>query len=76
MNETIPRSHKAKVAAVRAKIQLCRVYSLGNEFSGAPVTNLEWVWGQYLNHGRGKLINRGDKGYRIDVHANLWYDLS
>ena len=76
MYRTIPRNHKTKVAAIKAKVQSCRVYSLENNFEGRPVTNLEWVWEQYLNHDHGQLKDRGDDGYTIAVHGNLWYELS
>jgi hypothetical protein len=75
MYKTIPRSHTKQIATIQEAIRSCLVFSKANYFRGEP-GDLEWVWDQYLNHDHGRLIDRGDGGYRIDVHANLWYDLT
>jgi len=75
MSKTIPRSHKHRVAEIKAKVSDCRVFSHRNQYQG-QIADLEWVWDQYLNHNHGKLLDREDGTYRIDVHVSLWYELS
>jgi hypothetical protein len=72
---TIPRNHKRKIEALKLKLTVCKLHSLGNNFVGADIDPKQAWKDLYSGHG-AKLTDQGDGKYVIQVHSNLWYELT
>ena len=70
---TVPRNHTKKIAEIRQRATLCRVYSLDNDFVGRDIP-AERAWDALYSYDFAKLIEHADH-LCIHVHGNLWFEL-
>lgn len=70
---TISRSATRQIAALKARLGSCKVYTLDNYFIGHDVP-ADSAW-HALEKRNGKLRDNGNGTYTVRVHSNCWYEL-
>lgn len=70
----IPRNHKKVVAAVREAATVCVRFALDEGFAGTAV-DPSAAWTALETYHFAKLT-RTAKGWTVEVHGNLWYELT
>lgn len=73
---TIPRNAARRIAALRERMTVCKVYTLENQFHGAVVDPVH-AWAALERSRSARLyLATGGNAYIIHVHDNRWYTLT
>lgn len=72
---TIPRSHRTRIAALKASLTRCRVYTLENGFAGQDA-DPQHAWAALDRYRFARLYDSGHGTYTVHVHDNCWYALA
>jgi hypothetical protein len=75
MTATIAKNHTRKIAALKAELTRCKVYTLANNFHGDPV-DPAYAWQALQTSLRATLtVNEAGDTWTVSVHSNCWYQL-
>jgi hypothetical protein len=71
---TIARTHKNKIAAVRAAVVEVKIHNLAGGFIGQSTT-VDAALSAHQDYDDARLVDNEDGTYNVNLHANLWYKL-